>query len=323
LSFAFANQRKNRDTQNKISTPSNHSSSKNNNKYEINSNQDYILHLQKTIGNQAVQRLMGSNIKFDFSKISIQPKLKVSQPGDVFEKEADRVAEQVIRMPESPNLQHSCTCGGVRCNKCQVESQQPASQEHEHSLQHKHVDSSDSTALTDVPPIVNDVLHSAGQPLSRDTREFMEPRFGHDFSQVRVHTDSKAAESARDLNANSYTVGKNIVFGAGQFLPGTWMGWQLLAHELTHVVQQQQQSPVQVAGSTVSFFNSGLGLASPLLQRQTPQGRSPPNSSRPTMTAPQSTQPLIYNSNYLKDYSGSPEDLTKEKIWELLKEQKG
>jgi hypothetical protein len=86
----------------------------------------------------------------------------------------------------------------------------------------------------------------------------MEPRFGHDFSQVRVHTDSKAAESARDLTANAYTVGRNIVFGTGQFLPGTQMGWQLLAHELTHVVQQSagiaqriQRQPVVDAGQPV------------------------------------------------------------------------
>ena len=89
-----------------------------------------------------------------------------------------------------------------------------------------------------VPPIVHEVLRSPGQPLDVATRAFMEPRFGHDFSGVRVHTDAKAAESARAVNALAYTVGRNVVFGAGQYLPQTNAGQRLLAHELTHTVQQ-------------------------------------------------------------------------------------
>ncbi len=89
------------------------------------------------------------------------------------------------------------------------------------------------------PPIVHKVLHSSGQPLNADTRTFMEPRFGHDFSQVRVHTDAKAAESARAVNALAYTVGRDIVFGAGHYTPETTTGKGLLAHELTHVIQQR------------------------------------------------------------------------------------
>ena len=88
------------------------------------------------------------------------------------------------------------------------------------------------------PPIVHDVLSSPGQPLDPATRSFMEPRFSHDFSGVRVHTDGRAAASAREVSANAYTVGPNIVFGAGQFAPGTHEGRRLIAHELTHVVQQ-------------------------------------------------------------------------------------
>jgi hypothetical protein len=88
------------------------------------------------------------------------------------------------------------------------------------------------------PPIMQDVLRSPGQPLDSATRAFMEPRFGHDFSGVRVHTDAQAAESARSVNALAYTVGSNVVFGAGQYAPGTVAGQRLLAHELTHVVQQ-------------------------------------------------------------------------------------
>jgi len=92
--------------------------------------------------------------------------------------------------------------------------------------------------VNQLPPIVHEVLRSPGQPLDASTRVLMEPRFEHDFSRVRVHTDARAAESARAVNALAYTLGQNAVFGAGQFAPGTTAGKQLLAHELTHVVQQ-------------------------------------------------------------------------------------
>jgi hypothetical protein len=81
-------------------------------------------------------------------------------------------------------------------------------------------------------------LNSSGQPLDASTRAFFEPRFGHDFSRVRVHTDEKAAESARAVNARAYTVGDNVVMGSGHYLPSSSSGRRLLAHELTHVVQQ-------------------------------------------------------------------------------------
>ena len=99
-----------------------------------------------------------------------------------------------------------------------------------------------------VPSVVHDVLRAPGQPLDAATRVFMEPRFGHDFSSVRVHTDDRAAESARAVNALAYTVGRNVVFDAGQYQPRTSPGQRLLAHELTHVLQQQgnQERPVRI-----------------------------------------------------------------------------
>ena len=87
------------------------------------------------------------------------------------------------------------------------------------------------------PPIIHEILRSPSQPLDPPTRVFFEARFDHDFSQVRVHVGAKAAESARAVNALAFTVGSDIVFGAGQFLPGTAEGRRLLAHELAHVVQ--------------------------------------------------------------------------------------
>src|SRR5512136_2581104 len=88
-----------------------------------------------------------------------------------------------------------------------------------------------------VPPIVHEVLRSPGQPLDLATRAFMEPRFGHDFSQVRVHADAKAAESARILDAQAYTIGNDIVFERQQCVPNKNEDGNLLVHELSHVVQ--------------------------------------------------------------------------------------
>jgi hypothetical protein len=93
------------------------------------------------------------------------------------------------------------------------------------------------------PPIVHDVLRSPGQPLDITARAFMEPRFGHDFSNVRVHTDDRAATSARAVNALAYTVGSHIAFDTGRYRPDSGNGQRLLAHELTHVVQQHGQIP--------------------------------------------------------------------------------
>ena len=139
-----------------------------------------------------------------------------------------------------PTLQR-CS-NGVECSECHQKRL-----EREGALQRAAVN---SVPANGVPPIVHDVLNSSGQPLDAGTRAFMEPRFGHDFSLVRVHTDARAAESARSVNALAYTVGRNVVFGTGQYTPGTSEGRRLMAHELTHVVQQPQSTegrgPIQI-----------------------------------------------------------------------------
>jgi outer membrane protein OmpA-like peptidoglycan-associated protein len=191
-------------------------------------------HGQLTSGNQPSPRS-----GHDFSRIPVHPpsaaaiqaKLAINNPGDSYEQEADRLAEQVLRTPES-RLQRACTCGGG-CSKCHAE--QPGARHK--SLQTKSVQAG-YTGQISAPPIVDNVLRSPGQPLDPATRTFMEPRFGYDFSRVRVHSDGAAAKSARDVNAHAYTVGRDIVFGAGRLVPGTQEGRHLIAHELTHVVQQ-------------------------------------------------------------------------------------
>jgi hypothetical protein len=100
-----------------------------------------------------------------------------------------------------------------------------------------------AAADQDVPGAVNQALNSPGQPLDAATQAFFEPRFGHDFGKVRVYSDDSAAASAKALHAVAYTVAPNIVFGAGRYAPHTDAGQRLLAHELTHVVQQQGARP--------------------------------------------------------------------------------
>jgi hypothetical protein len=98
------------------------------------------------------------------------------------------------------------------------------------------------TEPSKAPPIVHEVLSSPGQPLDPKTREFMESHFSHDFSKVKVHTDAKAVESARAVNARAYTLGHHVVYGDEEYTPATSAGRFLLAHELTHVVQQKENN---------------------------------------------------------------------------------
>jgi hypothetical protein len=168
-----------------------------------------LLKLQQTIGNQGVQRLLHS------------------QP------------IQGLRPSQGGLLQRKCACGGTpgldgECADCRRKRL---------PLQRHPVAPADRT---EAPPIVDEVLRSPGQPLDPTTRAFMEPRFGHDFSRVRVHTDPRAAESAQAVNALAYTVGGNVVFGAGRYEPRTGEGRRLLAHELTHVAQQHSEQPVSL-----------------------------------------------------------------------------
>lgn len=206
----------------------------------ISSQIDQILFLQRTIGNQAVGRLIKSG--------ALQAKLRIGQPGDIYEQETDRVAEQVMRMPEpqvsnetkvsnpaeNNSLQRKCP----GCNKgIKIEKE-----EEEENLQKKEASGSTHEVTPELESSIS-AARSGGQPMPESVRAFFEPRFGHDFSGVRVHTDSKAAEAAQAVDARAYTVGRDVVFGTGQYDPGTREGRRLLVHELTHVIQQQTTGP--------------------------------------------------------------------------------
>ncbi|MFZ3167959.1 MAG: DUF4157 domain-containing protein [Candidatus Methanoperedens sp.] len=211
---------------------------KRNHSQSRNSPVDQILLLQRTIGNQAVQRLIKSG--------ALQAKLKIGLPGDKYEQEADRVADQVMRMPEPQVPKGAAVSGQIadnpiqrRCPRCIKEPDSKILREE--NLQTKEVQG--QTPET-TPEIENSIgaIRGSGQPLPESVRAFYEPRFGRDFSGVRVHTDAKATESAQAVNARAFTVGRDVVFGIGQYTPGTREGRRLLAHELTHVMQQKESS---------------------------------------------------------------------------------
>lgn len=161
-----------------------------------------------------------------------QPKLTVNEPGDVYEQEADAMADRVMRMT-------GANAGGdaffkpsyVIQRKCQ------ACEEEEQQVQRKESGAGETQAAPDIDSYVSS-LGSSGQPIPETSRHFFESRFGQDFSGVRLHTDAVAAKSAQSINALAYTTGNNIVFNSGQYSPGSPEGQRLMAHELTHVVQQ-------------------------------------------------------------------------------------
>jgi hypothetical protein len=168
-------------------------------------------------------------------RLAVHTKLAVSAPGDEYEREANRVADHVMQVPD-PDLEPQPPAGRTVCEGGCPVAEDDARFRQEADM---GIAASPAPVAAEMPPVVADALRSPGQSLDAGTRAFFEPRFGHDFSRVRVHTDAKAAESARTANALAYTVGRHVIFGAGQYAPGTSDGKKLLAHELAHVVQQQ------------------------------------------------------------------------------------
>ena len=200
---------------------------------------DSMLHLQRTIGNQAVGRLLEDSVNtscgHDFSRIpihanphaEIQPKLAIGIPGDIYEQEADRAVERVMDLSEP----------GVRSREQEEGSSQ--------------------------------AIQGKEQALPSQDRAFFEQRFGHDFRHVRIHADNRSAEMADALKAEAFTVGRDIYFGAGKLQPRTMESNRLLGHELAHVVQQSRTGPaiqpkLKITGKTgdvsraVTLLNSGL-----------------------------------------------------------------
>ncbi|OEU63332.1 MAG: hypothetical protein BBJ57_03895 [Desulfobacterales bacterium PC51MH44] len=346
---------------------------------------DRILFLQRTVGNQAVSRLMKSG--------ALQAKLRIGQPGDVYEQEADRVADAVMRMPE-PGVQRQVEPEEEEEETLQskplvnqitplvqvqrqeepeeeeemlqvkplagqitplVQIQSNPLEEEEETIQAKpladqitplvqrqpdpleeekeliQTKSNTGMAPQVTPGIAQDIdsLKGAGQPLPTSERAFFDPRFGRDFSNVRVHIDNRAARTAQTINARAFTLGRNVVFGEGQYMPERHEGRRLIAHELTHVVQQGgvRSSPqrklqprgmyereadkgarIIVAGDKINVKNKDLTLStissfqldscsSNWLQRE-PGGNKPRDSNqKKTRTVKSQTVRTIYFPN--------------------------
>lgn len=247
----------------------------------------------------------------------LQRKLAIGAPNDHFEQEANHVAAQVMSGATHASgaqtsltragaagsgLQRRCACGGKigpdgECEECKKKR-----------LQRKSRSSAGAASSNaSAPPIVHQVLNSPGRPLDATTRAFMEPRFGYNFSQVRVHDDARAGASARSVNAVAYTVGHNVVFDSSASSAGYPSHQHVLAHELAHVVQQGGQSPgagLTVAPSTDSAEGAADSAARNVLSgTQAAPGSAPARLQRlggnPGCTAGQTTaiHQAIFNAN--------------------------
>ncbi|MGH9765831.1 MAG: DUF4157 domain-containing protein [Blastocatellia bacterium] len=219
----------------------------------------FVLRLQQSAGNQAVSELLGSNgqsggrpLTGRATRPQFQAKLTVSNPSDRYEVEADRVAEQVMGAPSAQNergqaistayvqIQRACAKCDERPSSCCGDQE---------DLLFRKAESVGGFDANENVEVALDSLRHEGEQLPVSVRSEMESRFGRDFSGVKIHTGPRAAAAARSVNAKAFTVGQNVVFGSGYYAPKTQDGGRLLAHELTHVVQQ------------------GSGAAGPRLQR--------------------------------------------------------
>jgi hypothetical protein len=211
---------------------------------------------------------------------AIQAKLTTSQPGDAHEREADRVADAVMRMPASEATGKSTVAstalpGKVQrlCTECEEEQKHKAIPQVQRKEQ-----------AVDTPPLTSSVaasiqnLRGGGSALPAGTRAFFEPRLGADFSDVRVHTGTRAEEAARSIGARAFTLGHDIAFARGQYSPKSGEGRRLLAHELTHVVQQN--------GSQAQRSSSPGGLVCDIIRRAGDATKIPPGLRCPTDLIP-------------------------------------
>jgi hypothetical protein len=240
--------------------------------------------LHRTYGNQAVLKSLQSGLTPGAAGGSpqrlavvqnqgvfprLQTKLTIDTPGDQYEQEADRLAEQVMSMPDPSaaavlRVPEAVSSVQRKCAACEDEEKS-----------HVQRKESSNSELTSTPPIVSQVFDSPGQPMDHLTKRFMEQRFGYGFDGVRVHTDDNAARSARAVNALAYTYGHDVVFGQGQYAPTSFAGSALLAHELTHVLQQSEPceppAPLRVNASSMNVADSAnaAGANPPRMQLMT------------------------------------------------------
>jgi hypothetical protein len=204
-----------------------------------------MLRLQRALGNGAVAGM-------------VQARRRVGDSDDLLEREADDVARQVTTTPAA-----RCACGGTigptgECDRCRARRIARETG----GVQRRTTEAVAPLRVPLATPAVERTLRAGGgEPLDRDTCGEMERAFGRDFGGVRVHNDVDAARSAASIDALAYTAGSDIVFGAGQYAPRSDSGRRLLAHELTHVVQQGGDSGASAWGALQRQPNSATGTA--------------------------------------------------------------
>lgn len=200
--------------------------------------------------------------KNPFFKPTIQKKLSVGSANDTYETEADAMANKVMRMQEpQQNVSHTGALVQRKCTHCEQEEKlrMKPSAENISSLIQKSP--TENGGESQAPSHVENQINSSrggGSSMDHSTKSFMENRFGTDFSDVKIHTGSQAAQMSRELNAQAFTVGNDVYFNEGKYSPNTDSGKHLLAHELTHTVQQssliRRSMPKDIYGRPLGFF---------------------------------------------------------------------
>jgi hypothetical protein len=210
--------------------------------YRVDSVNKIATEIETPVKQTSVFRKPQSNPLF------FQPKLTIAPINDPYEREADAVADSVMRSSGNESIQTKISPVDIQ-RKC-------ASNNTEEQVQRK--EGLDTGPQTDVSLLVSDAVNAGGRPLDDHTRSYMENRIGHDFSDVKIHTDSIAAKSAQSINALAYTHGNDIVFNEGRYNPESSEGKHLLAHELTHTVQQKNNGQGSV--QRMVEVNEGVDL---------------------------------------------------------------
>lgn len=231
--------------------------------------------------------------------------LKVSQPDDAAEIEADKIAERVMRMSSfdskaSENSNGHSDTIHRKCSACEHED------DDEMTVQRKAL-SSGGEVTSQSPDHVLNVISSGGRALDLQTRNFFEPRMGYDLSAVKLHTGDAAAESARRLNAQAYTIGRDIVFGGGEYRPDSEPGRHLLAHELAHVTQQNSNKlhrRLKVNAADSDDPTTAISMIEPMVTQLCPDFETDATTGvvRPRSGTPCPTDPNTA-SDYRAEYS--------------------